>query len=151
MVLGFPVVAVPNPSGLGYVVPRLRRSGFLMVVLECSRGNSRLVFCNTAPEARKIVAQCGSAGHMEKEDSKRRRCGRCLRWLELRPTWIHWLSRDPKVPLWRSALKRLCRVRLHNLRKKLTLSFRGTLRAEESLFLFGFKARGIPLPKGGIG
>jgi len=69
MVLGFPVVAVPNPSGLGYVVPRLRRSGFLPVVLEYSRGNSGLVICNAALEVRKTVAQCGSAGYMKKEDA----------------------------------------------------------------------------------
>ena len=66
-VLGFPVVTVPNPSGLGYVVSRLRRSGFVPVVLEFSGCNSRLLICNAAPEARKTVAQCGSAGYMKRQ------------------------------------------------------------------------------------
>src|SRR6267142_1290508 len=53
----------PSPSGLGYVLSRLRRSSFLALVLEPSRAISQLTIGNAAPEARKTAAQCGSTGY----------------------------------------------------------------------------------------
>jgi hypothetical protein len=38
---------VPSPYVLGYVLSRLRRFGFVVVDLESSRGNSRLVIINS--------------------------------------------------------------------------------------------------------
>ena len=59
------MAAVPNPSGLGYVVPRLRRSGFLPVALEYSRGNSRLLVSNAAPEVRQIPLMANVTTYMD--------------------------------------------------------------------------------------
>jgi hypothetical protein len=49
---------VPSPSGLGYVLARLRRWGF--VAMDLSR---YVEACDSAPEARKTVAQCASTGY----------------------------------------------------------------------------------------
>jgi hypothetical protein len=51
------IVTVPSPSGLGYVLARLWRSGFAAIDF-CMWVVAR----HSAPEARKTVAQRGSAG-----------------------------------------------------------------------------------------
>jgi hypothetical protein len=55
---------------------------------------------DSAPEARKIVAQPVRAGYTTEEDFERRRCDRCFCWQRLRPNKV--FTQTPK-PLTRES------------------------------------------------
>jgi hypothetical protein len=80
--------------GRKYAFPRMVNLGLYLATQQWRLVIYRLRFVSrdSAPEARKIVAQPGRAGCTARKILERRRCGRCLYSQKLRPTKVNKFS-----------------------------------------------------------
>jgi hypothetical protein len=80
--------------GRKYAFPRMVNLGLYLATQEWRLVIYRLRFVSrdSAPEARKIVAQPGRAGYTARKILERRRCGRCIYSQKRRPTKVRKFS-----------------------------------------------------------